>query len=50
MAVKLVKDLEELIETYTDDINEDMTLSTNARTATSVAHRTGFFQVSSVHK
>ena len=26
MAVKLVKDLEELIETYQDDINEDMTL------------------------
>ena len=26
MAVKLVKDLEELIENYQDDINEDMTL------------------------
>ena len=26
MAVKLVKDLEELIETYQDDINEDMPL------------------------
>ena len=26
MAVKLAKDLEELIETYKDDINEDMTL------------------------
>ena len=26
MAVKLVKDLEELIETYQDDINDDMTL------------------------